>query len=168
VAGDGVNKPKGFLATETVEEETWEWGRLGTVNTGGAGFPATNPSDVLVDLICTFKSGYRQNTSLVMNRKTHSAICRFEDDNGVYLSSPPASLGQAATLMGFPVVEAEDMPDIAANECQVACGDFKRGYLIIDRAGMRVLRDPYSAKPYLLFYTTKCVGGVRNYAKSSC
>jgi HK97 family phage major capsid protein len=94
-----------------------------------------------------------------MNRKTQSTIRRFKDDNGAYLWAPPASLGQAATLMGFPVVEAEDMPDIALNACAIAFGDFKRGYLIVDRAGMRVLRDPYSAKPYVLFYTTKRVGG---------
>ena len=165
VNGDGVNKPKGFLDVDQVEEEIWEWGRLGTVKTGGATFPADNPSDVLVDLIYTLKAGYRQNACFVMNRKTQSAIRRFKDDNGQYLWSPPASLGQSATLMGFPVVEAEDMPDIAANECAVAFGDFKRGYLIVDRAGMRVLRDPYSAKPYVLFYTTKRVGGgVQDYA----
>ncbi|MBM1170911.1 phage major capsid protein [Microvirga arabica] len=165
VTGDGVNKPKGFLATETVENEIWEWGRLGTVNTGGAAFPTSNPSDVLVDLIYTLKSGYRQNAAFVMNRKTQSAIRRFKDDNGQYLWAPPASIGQAATLMGFPVVEAEDMPDIALNACPIAFGDFKRGCLVVDRAGLRVLRDPYSAKPYVLFYTTKRVGGgVQDYA----
>jgi HK97 family phage major capsid protein len=165
VKGDGVNKPKGFLSADTVEEEIWEWGKLGTIRTGGATFPTDNPSDVLVDLIYALKSGYRQNASFVMNRKTQSAIRRFKDDNGHYLWTPPASLGQTATLMGFPVVEAEDMPDIAANACAVAFGDFKRGYLIVDRAGMRVLRDPYSAKPYVLFYTTKRVGGgVQDYA----
>ncbi|WP_406600774.1 phage major capsid protein [Microvirga rosea] len=165
VHGDGVNKPKGFLASETVEDEIWEWGRLGTVHTGGPDFPAANPSDVLVNLIYALKAGYRQNASFVMNRKTQSAIRRFKDDNGQYLWAPPASLGQAATLMGFPVVEAEDMPDIAANACAVAFGDFKRGYLVVDRAGVRVLRDPYSAKPYVLFYTTKRVGGgVQDYA----
>ncbi|QFU17087.1 phage major capsid protein [Microvirga thermotolerans] len=165
VNGDGVNKPKGFLAVDTVEDEIWEWGRLGTVHTGGAGFPAANPSDVLVELVYALKAGYRQNASFVMNRKTQSAIRRFKDDNGQYLWAPPASLGQAATLMGFPVVEAEDMPDIAANACAVAFGDFRRGYLVVDRAGVRVLRDPYSAKPYVLFYTTKRVGGgVQDYA----
>ncbi|EIM25487.1 phage major capsid protein [Microvirga lotononidis] len=165
VSGDGVNKPKGFLSADRVEEEVWEWGKLGTVRTGGASFPADNPSDVLVDLIYALKAGYRQNASFVMNRKTQSTIRRFKDDNGQYLWAPPASIGQAATLMGFPVVEAEDMPDIAANACAVAFGDFKRGYLIVDRAGMRVLRDPYSAKPYVLFYTTKRVGGgVQDYA----
>jgi HK97 family phage major capsid protein len=165
VNGDGVNKPKGFLASPTVEDEIWEWGRLGTVHTGGATFPAGNPSDVLVELIYALKAGYRQNATFVMNRKTQSAIRKFKDDNGQYLWAPPASLGQSATLMGFPVVEAEDMPDIAAGSCAVAFGDFKRGYLVVDRAGMRVLRDPYSAKPYVLFYTTKRVGGgVQDYA----
>ncbi|WP_439651706.1 phage major capsid protein [Microvirga puerhi] len=165
VKGDGVNKPKGFLASDTVEDEIWEWGRLGTVQTGGPDFPATNPSDVMVELIYALKAGYRQNATFVMNRKTQSAIRRFKDENGQYLWAPPASLGQAATLMGFPIVEAEDMPDIAVNACAVAFGDFKRGYLVVDRAGVRVLRDPYSAKPYVLFYTTKRVGGgVQDYA----
>jgi len=165
IHGDGVNKPKGFLASETIADENWEWGKLGTVRAGGAAFPADDPSDVLVELIYALKAGYRQNASFVMNRKTQSAIRKFKDDNGQYLWAPPASLGQSATLMGFPVVEAEDMPDIAAGSCAVAFGDFKRGYLVVDRAGMRVLRDPYSAKPYVLFYTTKRVGGgVQDYA----
>jgi HK97 family phage major capsid protein len=72
---------------------------------------------------------------------------------------PPAGAGQAASLMGFPVVEAEDMPDVAANALALAFGDFRRGYLVVDRTGVRILRDPYSAKPYVLFYTTKRVGG---------
>jgi HK97 family phage major capsid protein len=165
VHGDGINKPKGFLSVPTVEDEIWEWGRLGTIQTGGATFPASNPSDVLVELIYALKAGYRQNASFVMNRKTQSAIRKFKDAQGQYLWAPPASLGQAATLMGFPVVEAEDMPDIALNARPVAFGDFKRGYLVVDRAGVRILRDPYSAKPYVLFYTTKRVGGgVQDYA----
>ncbi|WP_112663323.1 phage major capsid protein [Microvirga flavescens] len=165
INGDGVNKPKGFLASSTVADEDWEWGRLGYVAAGGASFPARNPSDTLLELVYALKAGYRQNASFVMNRKTQSAIRKFKDDNGQYLWAPPTSLGQSATLMGFPVVEAEDMPDIAANACAVAFGDFKRGYLIVDRAGIRVLRDPYSAKPYALFYTTKRVGGgVQDYA----
>jgi HK97 family phage major capsid protein len=165
VNGDGVNKPKGFIASDIVKDDTWSWGKLGAVHTGGAAFPSSNPSDVLVELVYALKAGYRQNASFVMNRKTQSAIRKFKDSTGQYLWAPPASLGQSATLMGFPVVEAEDMPDIAAGACAVAFGDFKRGYLIVDRAGMRVLRDPYSAKPYVLFYTTKRVGGgVQDYA----
>jgi HK97 family phage major capsid protein len=160
VNGDGVNKPKGFLASPTVDNASWSWGNLGFITTGAPGaFPASNPSDKLIELIYTLKSGYRQNAVFVMNRKTQSAIRKFKDTNGNYLWQPPAGAGQGATLMSFPVVEAEDMPDIAANSLSIAFGDFRRGYLVVDRAGVRVLRDPYSAKPYVLFYTTKRVGG---------
>ena len=160
VVGDGVNKPKGFLAEDTVDNGAWTWGKLGFVPTGAAGaFPGANPSDVLISLIYAVKAGYRQNASFVMNRKTQAAIRKFKDAQGNYLWQPPASAGGPATLMGFPVVEAEDMPDIAANATALAFGDFRRGYLVVDRAGVRVLRDPYSAKPYVLFYTTKRVGG---------
>jgi HK97 family phage major capsid protein len=160
VNGDGVNKPKGFLASPTVDNASWSWGNLGFILTGAAGgFAASNPSDKLIELIYTLKSGYRQNAAFVMNRKTQSAIRKFKDTNGNYLWQPPAGAGQTATLMSFPVVEAEDMPDIGASSLSIAFGDFRRGYLVVDRAGVRVLRDPYSAKPYVLFYTTKRVGG---------
>ena len=160
VNGDGVNKPKGFLAFPSVTNTAWTWGNLGYVPTGAAGaFPAANASDVLVDLIYALKAGYRQNGNFVMSRKTQAAIRKFKDSSGNYLWQPPAQAGGQASLMTFPLVEAEDMPDIAANALSVAFGDFKRGYLIVDRVGVRVLRDPYSAKPYVLFYTTKRVGG---------
>ena len=105
------------------------------------------------------KAGYRQNGTFVMNRKTQAAIRKFKDSGGAYLWQPPAQAGGRASLMTFPLIEAEDMPDIGANSLSVAFGDFRRGYLIVDRVGVRVLRDPYSAKPYVLFYTTKRVGG---------
>jgi HK97 family phage major capsid protein len=160
VGGDGVNKPKGFLSYTNVAQSGWSWGNLGYLATGVAGaFPADNPSDILIELIYAVKAGYRQNARFVMNRKTQSAIRKFKDANGLYLWQPPAAIGQPATLMSFPVVEAEDMPDVAAGSVSVAFGDFGRGYLVVDRAGIRVLRDPYSAKPYVLFYTTKRVGG---------
>ncbi len=160
VDGDGVNKPKGFLASTTIAESAWEWGKLGVLATGVAGaFPAENPSDRLVELIYALKAGYRQNACFVMNRCTQSVIRKFKDDGGAYLWQPPALIGQPATLMSFPVIEAEDMPDIAGNSLALAFGDFRRGYLVVDRTGIRVLRDPYSAKPYVLFYTTKRVGG---------
>jgi HK97 family phage major capsid protein len=160
VAGDGSNKPKGFLSYATVDNGSWSWGNLGTVPTGAAdAFPASNPSDVLVDLVYALKAGYRQNASFVMNRKTQAAVRKFKDSTGAYLWQPPASANGKASLMTFPVVEAEDMPDIGANALAVAFGDFARGYLIVDRAGVSVLRDPFSAKPYVLFYTTKRVGG---------
>jgi HK97 family phage major capsid protein len=160
VTGDGTNKPKGFLNYTTVANASWSWGNLGYIASGAAGaFAASNPSDVLVDLIYALKAGYRQNGNFVMNRRTQATIRKFKDSTGAYLWQPPAQAGGKASLMTFPLVEAEDMPDVAANSLSVAFGDFQRGYLIVDRLGVRVLRDPYSAKPYVLFYTTKRVGG---------
>ena len=160
VGGDGSNKPKGFLNYTAVANSSWSWGNLGYVASGSAGaFPGSNPSDVLVDTIYALKAGYRQNGTFVMNRKTQAAIRKFKDSGGAYLWQPPAQAGGRASLMTFPLIEAEDMPDIAANSLSIAFGDFRRGYLIVDRLGVRVLRDPYSAKPYVLFYTTKRVGG---------
>lgn len=160
INGDGVNKPKGFLAATTVAESAWAWGKLGYVATGvSAGFAAADPSDQLIETIYALKAGYRQNAQWVMNRKTQAEIRKLKDADGNYLWQPPATVGDKAMLMGFPVAEAEDMPDIAADSLAVAFGDFARGYLVVDRAGVRVLRDPYSAKPYVLFYTTKRVGG---------
>jgi len=165
VTGNGTNKPKGFLAETTIAEGSWAWGKLGYVATGvSADFPASDKSDVLVDLVYALKAGYRQNASWVMNRKTQGAIRKLKDDAGNYIWQPAATADGKATLMGFPLVEAEDMPDIAANSLSIAFGDFKRGYLVVDRQGVNVLRDPYSAKPYVLFYTTKRVGGgVQNF-----
>jgi HK97 family phage major capsid protein len=160
VNGDGTNKPKGFLQYTTVANASWTWGNIGYIASGAAGaFPASNPSDVLVDLIYAVKAGYRQNAVFVMNRKTQAAIRKFKDGQGNYLWQPPAQADGRATLMTFPIVEAEDMPDIGANSLSIAFGDFRRGYLIVDRQGVRVLRDPFTAKPYVLFYTTKRVGG---------
>ncbi len=160
VTGDGSNKPKGFLSYTTVAQGSWSWGNIGYIASGAAGaFAASNPSDELVDLVYAVNAGYRQNAVFVMNRKTQSAVRKFKDGNGNYLWQPPAQAGGKASLMTFPVIEAEDMPDIAANSLSIAFGDFNRGYLIVDRAGVTVLRDPYTAKPYVLFYTTKRVGG---------
>ncbi|MBL8584235.1 MAG: phage major capsid protein [Rhizobiaceae bacterium] len=160
VTGNGTNKPRGFLDYDQVAEGSWAWEKIGYIATGVAGaFAASNPSDKLIDTIYALKGGYRQNANWVMNRKTQAAIRKFKDADGNYLWQPPAAPGQRAMLMGFPLVEAEDMPDIATDETAIAFGDFARGYLVVDRAGVTVLRDPYSAKPYVLFYTTKRVGG---------
>jgi HK97 family phage major capsid protein len=160
VSGDGSNKPRGFLAYPVVDNAAWSWGNIGYVASGTAGaFPASNPSDVLIDLVYAVKAGYRQNGVFVMNRKTQSVVRKFKDSTGNYLWQPPVQAGGRPSLMTFPVIEAEDMPDIGANSLSIAFGDFKRGYLIVDRTGVSVLRDPYSAKPYVLFYTTKRVGG---------
>ena len=160
VSGDGSAKPKGFLSYATVAEASWAWGKIGYTLTGVAGaLPASSPSDILIDTVYSLKAGYRQNANWVMNRKTQAAIRKLKDADGNYLWQPPATAGQRAMLVGFPLVEAEDMPDIGVDAAPIAFGDFARGYLVVDRAGVRVLRDPYSVKPYVLFYTTKRVGG---------
>ncbi|MEM9026847.1 MAG: phage major capsid protein [Pseudomonadota bacterium] len=160
VTGDGVNKPRGFLVYPTVADSAWSWGNIGTLATGAAGaFPASAPADVLIDLIYALKATYRANATFVMSRATQAAVRKLKDGDGNYIWQPAAAPGQTPTLMGYSVVEAEDMPDVAADANAIAFGDFRRGYLIVDRVGVRVLRDPYSSKPYVLFYTTKRVGG---------
>jgi len=169
VNGDGVNKPRGFLSYTTVAEASHVWGQIGYVASGAAGaFTATsatsNPTDKLIDLIYAPKAQYRPNGRFVMNRRTVSTVRKFKDVDGNYIWSPATRAGETASLLGYPVTEIETMPDVVANSLSIAFGDFQRGYLIVDRAGVRVLRDPYSAKPYVLFYTTKRVGGgVQNF-----
>lgn len=154
VGGDGANKPKGFLSYQGGADALQE------VATGAAGdFIAGDQYDTLLALTYALKSRYRPGSSFVMNRRTLSTIRTIKDADGNYVWTPGQEAGNPSTLLGYPVIEAEDMPDIAADSTAVAFGDFRRGYLIADRQGVRVLRDPYSAKPYVLFYTTKRVGG---------
>jgi len=160
INGDGVTRPQGLLQPAKVAAASWSWGKIGYNVTGTAGaFPAANPADTLIDLIYTVRSGYRQNAKFLMNRRTQAVIRKFKTATGEYLWQPPAGSGENATIVNFPVVDAEDMPNIATDTFPIAFGDFGRGYLIVDRIGVRILRDPYSAKPYVLFYTTKRVGG---------
>ena len=160
INGDGINKPKGILSNPTVADDNWSWGNLGYVASGADGdFAGSDASDALIETIYALKAGYRQNANWVMNRKTQAEIRKLKDADGNYLWQAPSAADQRAQLMGFPVVEAEDMPDMSTDSLSIAFGDFGRGYLVVDRAGVRVLRDPYSAKPYVLFYTTKRVGG---------
>jgi HK97 family phage major capsid protein len=165
VTGNGTNRPKGFTDYPKIADATWSWGSLGYLATGTAGaFAATNPSDKLVDLIYALKAGYRQNAYWVLNRKTQGVIRKFKDGQGNYLWQPAATADGRASLLNFPVAESEHMPDIGTDTFALAFGDFRRGYLIVDRIGVRILRDPYSSKPYVLFYTTKRVGGgVQNF-----
>lgn len=113
---------------------------------------------MLVDLVYVAKAGYRQNVCFVVNRKTQSVIRKFKDTTDNYIWHRRRRRARASP-MTFPVYEAEDMPDIAANSLSIAFSDFGRGYLIVDRASVSVLRDPHTAKPYVLFYATKRVGG---------
>jgi len=158
--GDGVNKPKGLLDYTQVETGSHSWGNLGYLATGTAGgFDASAPIDDLMDLIYAPETRYRAGASFIMNRRTLSEVRKFKDADGNYIWQPSSEAGQPSTLLGYRLTEVEDMPDIASEGAAIAFGDFRRGYLIVDRQGVRVLRDPYSAKPYVLFYTTKRVGG---------
>ena len=160
VTGDGNKKPTGFLDYTQVAEASWAWSKIGYLATGVDGdFAATDPGDKLVDLVFALKAGYRGNAHFVMNRKTQGEVRKLKDGDGNYLWQPGHQAGVPPTLMGFPVTEAEDMPDIGSDTTPIAFGDFSRGYLVVDRIGTRILRDPYSAKPYVLFYTTRRVGG---------
>ncbi len=165
ISGDGNSKPKGILAYPLVADGSWSWGNLGYVATGTAnGFKTQNPSDTLFEVIYALKAGYRQNGTFLMNRKTQAEIRKFKDTTGNYIWMPPAAAGQPASLAGFPVAEAEDMPDFTSGGAAIAFGDLRAAYLVVDRVGTRMLRDPYSAKPYVLFYVTRRVGGgVQNF-----
>ncbi|WP_395630587.1 phage major capsid protein [Aquidulcibacter sp.] len=160
ISGDGVNKPKGLLNYTAAPDATATWGQLGYLASGVAGaFPATNPVDRLVDLTYAPRTPYRANASFMMNRRTVGLVRKFKDTTGQYIWQPSLVAGQPATLLGFPVVECEDMPDVSASGLAIAFGDFEKGYLIVDRADVRVLRDPYTAKPFVMFYVTKRLGG---------
>lgn len=160
VSGNGISKPKGFLSYTNVADSAHVWGNIGYVATGAIGaFDASNPMDAILDLMYAPKSAYRPNARFVMNRRTVSAVRKFKDADGNYIWQPGSGAGQPSSLLGYSISEVEDMPDIATDAFAMAFGDFRRGYLIVDRAGINVVRDPYSAKPYVLFYTTKRVGG---------
>ncbi|MCC5980350.1 MAG: phage major capsid protein [Oceanicaulis sp.] len=159
VSGNGTNQPRGFLSYDKEPEGTQSWGEIGYVASGAAGDFDEDPVDALIDLVYAPATAYRANARFVMNRQTVSRVRKLKDADGHYIWQPSTVAGEAASLMGYPLTEAEDMPDIGANQFAIAFGDFERGYLVVDRQGIEVLRDPYSAKPYVLFYTTKRVGG---------
>jgi len=162
INGDGDGMPRGFLDYDVVAEASYEWGKIGCVLTGADGGFGALFFDKVIYVIYTPKTQFRQNARFVMNRKTLSAVRKLKDEDDRYVWEPNDAGG--STLLGYPVTEIEDMPDIATDASAIAFGDFARGYLIVDRAGVRVLRDPYSAKPYVLFYVTKRVGGgVQNF-----
>lgn len=161
--GDGTNKPKGFLAYATVAtaDSGRAFGTLEHIATGVAGdFAASNKADSLFAVVGALKQAYRNGSVWQMNKGVLFEAMRFKDSTGQYLWQPSLQDGGLGIrLLGFMVTEAEDMPAKAANSLSVAFGNFKRGYTIVDRIGMRMLRDPFSNKPYVGFYTTKRVGG---------
>lgn len=157
INGDGIDKPKGVLTYPTVDNDVWAWGNIGYVPTGTAG--GIDGGDAVVDLVYALGAEYRANGTFVMNSKTAGTIRKLKDNDGRFLWSDGLAAGEPARLMGYPVLIAEDMPDIAANAMAIAFGDFGAGYTVAERPDLRVLRDPFSAKPHVLFYATKRVGG---------
>jgi HK97 family phage major capsid protein len=166
VSGDGVDKPRGFLTATKVANASWTWGNLGYVPTGAAAdFASTNSADCIIELVYALGADYRANASFVMNSKTAGAVRKMKDADGRFLWSDGLAAGEPARLMGYPVLICEDMPDIAANAFAIAFGDFRAGYTIAERPDLRILRDPFSAKPHVLFYASKRVGGdITDYA----
>lgn len=166
VNGTGVNQPKGFLAytTAATGDATRAFGTLEHVGTGSSGAFKTlsgtvNPADDLFTVVSKMKALYRKGSNWVTNKSVLFQIMGFKDFQGRYVFNPTTAPGVEDTILGYPVVEAEDMPALGANSLSIAFGNFKLGYLIVDRIGTRVIRDPFTNKPFIGFYTTKRSGG---------
>lgn len=161
--GSGNGQPRGLLTypTAATPDSSRTWGTYEHVATGtSGGYGATsNGMDKLVDLVHKVKAAYRPGSAFWMSRASLGTTRQLKDATGAYLWLPAASADQLSTLLGYPVVEAEDMPIIAANSLSVGFGNMGTTYQIVDRMGFRVLRDPYSNKPYVGFYITRRVGG---------
>lgn len=160
ISGDGNNKPKGFLTHAKAANASATNVQIGTIPSGGTGdFASANPANALIDLVYALGAEYRANASFVMNSKTAAAVRKMRDADGRFLWADSLAMGQPAQLLGYPVLVCEDMPDIANGSFSIAFGDFRSAYTIVERPDLRVLRDPFSAKPHVLFYATKRVGG---------
>ncbi len=156
VNGDGIDKPTGFLSHPAVDDASWSWGNIGYKATGLSGGVA---ADNIVDLVYALGAEYRANATFVMNSKTAGVLRKLKDADGRFMWSDGLAAAEPARLMGYPVLIVEDMPDPVTDAFAVAFGDFAAGYTIAERPDLRVLRDPFSAKPHVLFYATKRVGG---------
>lgn len=162
INGDGIMRPRGLLtyATTTDDDDARSWGVLQYVASGAAGaFASTNPADKLLDLVYKLKAPYLPKANWLMPRSVSAAIRKLKGGDGNYIWQVSLQNGQPPTLLGFPVLFSEDMPAMASNSLSLAFGDFSEAYTIVDRAGIRMLRDPYTDKPNVKFYTTKRVGG---------
>lgn len=163
VDGDGNKKPRGILSYTKVANASYAWGKTGYAITGASGAFVTvsasaNPYDNLIDLYHALKPGYRAGASWLMNDAVLASVRKIKANDGTYVYQPPTA-AEPASVLGKTIEIDDNMPDIAANSYSIAIGDFARAYLIVDRIGTRVLRDPYTSKPYVKFYVTKRVGG---------
>lgn len=158
ISGNGTNKPNGFLTYVTGGTNA-AVNPLGAIEKQTAASATAVTENELLDLIYKVPSAYTANCRFVMNRTSMSVVRKIRDADGRQLWQPSSQSGQPSQLLAYPVTEMPGMPDMAASALPIAFGDFRRGYLIVDRTGVRVLRDPFTNKPYVHFYTTKRVGG---------
>ncbi len=158
LSGNGTNKPHGILTyvTGAASAARHPWGAIPVVNSGAA---AALTSDGFIDLFYSLPSEFRANAKLYTSRGAQSAMRKLKDGQGNYLWQPSFAAGQPATLAGESIVDIPDMPAVAANAIAALYGDMDATYLVVDRIGIRVLRDPFTNKPFVHFYTTKRVGG---------
>jgi len=161
INGTGTNQPRGFLgaATSLVNDNTRPFGTLQFIASGNAAAFDTTPELKLIDLVHSLKAGHRQGANFVMNSATLAQVRKFKAADGSFIWQPGILDGQPARLLGYPVIEAEDMPDVAASSLSIAFGNFKQGYTITERNATSILRDPYTHKPYVHFYATRRIGG---------
>jgi HK97 family phage major capsid protein len=160
ISGDGVNKPSGFLSKPQVDNATPTWGSLGFIKTGVAsGLNPAKPHDVLIDTVYALNSTYRMGATWIMNSKTAAELRKVKDVEGRYLWTELHDVDKGSSLLGYPVTISEDMPDLGTGTTPIAFGNFKRGYAIVESGDVRILRDPYTAKPHIFFYVVKRVGG---------
>ena len=153
INGDGVGKPRGIL---TYSAGLTNPGQVQQINSGSA---SALTADGLRKLFYALKSSYIPNARWMMSRSAIEEVSKLKDSSGSYIWQPGFQDGEPQTLLGHAIERMEDMPQVAANSLSVAFGDFRQAYTIVDRMGLRVLRDPFSSKPFVLFYTTKRTGG---------
>lgn len=162
MTGDGVGKPRGIFAypTAATADGARAWGTFEHVNTGASGAFHTTKADPLQDLIGAFKDQYLQNATFVMRREVRTAIRKMKEaTSDRYLWEPSLQAGQPDRLLGYAARVDQYAPALEASSLSLAFGDFREAYTIVDRIGVRVLRDPYTAKPYIRFYSTRRTGG---------
>lgn len=161
ISGNGTKKPTGFLAGPTpvaTVDASRAFGTLQYIPSGQAAALPTS-ADVFLDMVYSVRARYRNNARWVTAKLVLAAMRKYKDSTGQYLWQPAMTAGQPATFMNYPIVEAEDMPAVAANAFPLAFGDFKEGYLIADRVGMRITRDEITTPGFVKFYVRKRVGG---------
>lgn len=162
LSGDGTNKPRGLLTYDAATEGALAAALqhpLGPIQEINSGSAAALTTDGLIDLQYDLPSNRSQGAAFFMNRKTMGTVRKLKDGDGNLIWAPTLAADQPSTLLGSPCRELDGMPDVAADTIPVFYGNMAMVYRIFDRVGIRVLRDPFTSKPYVLFYTTKRVGG---------